>query len=354
MPITKKSGSSWSGYAGLLLGILLIIYLFSKVDLAGAIGRISAIGFASGFILLPYFLLHLFETIAWMRLFPGVTTAISFFKLLKIQFISETVSMTLPAGVAVGEPLRSYLCRRFIGIPIPAGVASVAVRRLVLASAQGLYTIIGAIVGFSFLESVSVKMIGFGGLGYILAGAGTLIFLLFFVFLVLLLNGKAAQKLHTFLMLVPFKKVKQWLLEKESGFLDTDAELRGFKGSFIARLLPVVLLYVLAWFMLALESFIILKLLGVQISFFQVIAIDTVLTILRGLFFFIPSGLGVQELGYMAFFQALGMADFQSNGVAFMLLRRFKEAIWYAIGYAIMFLSGVHLSDAEQVTKNES
>jgi len=100
----KKSGSSWTGYAGLCLGILLIAYLFSQVDLQGAVERISLIGFSSLFILLPYLGLHVLESIAWFMLFPGSTVPISFFKLLKIQLIAETVSMTLPAGVAVGEP----------------------------------------------------------------------------------------------------------------------------------------------------------------------------------------------------------------------------------------------------------
>ena len=32
-----------------------------------------------------------------------------------------------------------------------------------------------------------------------------------------------------------------------------------------------------------------------------------------------------------------------------MLLRRFKEVLWYTFGYGVMFFSGVHLHDAEEV-----
>ena len=116
----------------------------------------------------------------------------------------------------------------------------------------------------------------------------------------------------------------------------------------------VMLFYILAWFTLAIESYIILTLLGVHISFIQVLAIDTAITLLRALFFFIPSGLGVQDLGYLAFFQALGMHDFLAYGGAFVLLRRFKEVLWYAAGYGVMFFSGVHLRDAERVSSAES
>ena len=354
MQISQKSSSSWTGYAGLCLGIVLIVYLFSQVDLHAAIGRISKIGVSSVLILVPYLALHLIETFTWMKLFPRSITAIPFFKLLKIQIITETVSMTLPAGVAVGEPLRPFLCYRFLKIPLPAGVASVAIRKLMLGVAQGLYTLIGAIAGFSLLQKASLQMLGFEGLGYIMAATGSAVFLSFLLLLMLLLNGKAAHNLHGFLMRIPFKRIKTWLSAMESGFYDTDQELKSYKGPFSGRLFMVLLFYILAWFTLAIESYIILTLLGVPISFVQVLAIDTSITILRGLFFFIPSGLGVQDLGYLAFFQALGLQDFLAYGAAFVLLRRFKEVLWYAAGYGVMFFSGVHLHDAEGGVNGDS
>ncbi len=348
MQLTKKSGSTLAGYIGLGLGIVLVVFQFRQIDFASVIGRISSIGFPSVVILLPFLALHLLETFAWIRVFPPSITAISFSKLLKIQFIAETISMTLPAGVAVGEPLRPFLCHRFMGIPLPAGVASVAVRKLMLGVAQGIYTIIGAVAGFSLLQTISIPIFPVGVLGYIMVGAGTIMFFVFLFLLLLLLNGNAAHNVHRLLMLVPFKKVKTWLLARERGFLDTDEELKSFDAPFAVRLVFVLLLYILAWFMLAIESYIILRLLGVELSFLQVLAMDTAITMLRVLFFFIPSGLGVQELGYRLFFQALGMNDVADYG-AFVLLRRFKELLWYSFGYGVMFFSGVHLRDAEGV-----
>ncbi len=352
MKLTKKSSSALTGYIGLALGIVLVVFQFRQIDFASVVLRISSIGFSSVFILLPFLMLHLLETVAWIRVFPPSITAISFSKLLKIQFIAETISMTLPAGMAIGEPLRPFLCHKFIGLPLPASVASVAVRKLLLGVAQGLYTIIGAVAGFSLLQTVSIPIFPFAVLGYIMVGAGTMVFLVFFVLLFLLLNGNAAQNVHKLLMFVPFKKVKMWLLAKEAGFLDTDEELRSFDGPFAGKLFFVLLIYILAWFMLAIESFIILRLLGVELSFLQVLAMDTAITMLRGIFFFIPSGLGVQELGYRLFFQTLGMHDFADYG-AFVLLRRFKELLWYSFGYGVMFFSGVHLRDAEEVSNGD-
>lgn len=164
-------------------------------------------------------------------------------------------------------------------------------------------------------------------------------------------NGNAVQKLHRLLMKIPFEKVRAWLLEREAGFAETDQKLQHIKASGMGVILPVMAIYVAAWMMLALESYLILHVLGLKVTFFQVLAFDTALTILRAIFFFIPSGLGIQDLGYLAFFHALGVPDYLAYGGAFVMLRRLKEVIWYSIGYGVMFMEGIHLRDAEQVSE---
>ncbi|RXK87986.1 flippase-like domain-containing protein [Chlorobaculum sp. 24CR] len=354
MQAHKKGKKSWTSYAGLLAGLALIAYLFSKVDLAGSMKLIASLGPSSLWILLPYLGLHLLETAAWQRLFPKESGQVPFFGLFKIQVVTETVSMTLPAGVAVGEPLRPWLCRKFLGIPLPDGVATVAVRKLLLGVTQGIYTMIGAIAGFGMLQAVSVQVVGFHGLGIVMLAAGIALTLVITLLLLLLINGKAASGLHRALMNIPFEKVRQWLLKQEEGFAETDQKLQRVKSGGMKSLLPVMAIYVAAWMMLALESYLILHVLGLKVTFFQVLAFDTALTILRAIFFFIPSGLGIQDLGYLAFFHALGFPDYLAYGGAFVMLRRFKEVIWYSIGYGVMFMEGIHLRDAEQVSEESA
>ncbi len=342
----NKAGRNWPGYAGLAVGFILIGILLSNMDLAGAFRRINAIGFASLLILLPFFGLHLLETVAWGRLFPKGVGRVDLFRLFKIQVVAETVSMTLPAGVAVGEPLRPWLCRRFMGVPLPDGFASIAVRKLMLGAAQGIYTIMGAFAGFSILQAASSKVLGFGGLGFVMFGAGAFVALSFLGMLLMMLNGNAAVTLHRVMVRVPFRKVREWLLDREEGFAETDRKLHGVKSDGLVGLLPVMALYIAAWMMLSVESYLILHLLGIKLAFSQVLAFDTAMLMLRAIFFFIPSGLGVQELGYLAFFGALGVSA--ADLAAFLLLRRAKEVVWYAIGYIVMFLEGIRLDDAQQ------
>jgi uncharacterized membrane protein YbhN (UPF0104 family) len=53
--------------------------------------------------------------------------------------------------------------------------------------------------------------------------------------------------------------------------------------------------------------------------------------------FFVPAGLGVQDLGYFAFFSALGVPDAMGVGAAFVLLKRTKELFWVCVGYTLLF-----------------
>lgn len=350
MQAHKKGKKFWSRYVGLLAGLALIAYLFSKVDLAGSMKLIGSLGPSSLFILLPYLGLHLLETAAWQRLFPKESGPVHFFGLFKIQVVAETVSMTLPAGVAVGEPLRPWLCRKFLGIPLPDGFATVAVRKLLLGATQGIYTLLAAIAGFGMLQAVSKQVVDFEGLGVIMIVVSFTMSLLFMLLLFLMTNGNAVGNLHRLLMKIPFEKVRQWLFKQQEGFAETDRKLQRVKSDGLKSFLLVMVIYVAAWMMLALETYLILQVLGLKVTFLQVLAFDTALTILRAIFFFIPSGLGIQDLGYLAFFHALGIPDYLAYGGAFVMLRRFKELIWYSIGYGVMFMEGIHLQDAEQVS----
>jgi len=204
------------------------------------------------------------------------------------------------------------------------------------------------------LQAASKQVVGFGGLGVIMIVAGILITVAFMLMLVLLTNGNAASGLHRLLMKIPFEKARQWLLRAQEEFAETDRKLQRLKSDGMKSLLPVMVIYVGAWMMLALESYLILQVFGLKVTFLQVLAFDTALTILRAIFFFIPSGLGIQDLGYLAFFHALGLPDYLTYGGAFVMLRRFKEVIWYSIGYGLMFMEGIHLRDAEQVSEENA
>jgi uncharacterized membrane protein YbhN (UPF0104 family) len=62
--------------------------------------------------------------------------------------------------------------------------------------------------------------------------------------------------------------------------------------------------------------------------------------------FFSPGGLGVQDLGYMAFLSALGIPEAPAVSAAFVVLKRSKEILWIGVGYALLLLGGERASEA--------
>jgi uncharacterized membrane protein YbhN (UPF0104 family) len=86
------------------------------------------------------------------------------------------------------------------------------------------------------------------------------------------------------------------------------------------------------WSLDGLGSFIALRLLGVTLSFSDVFAIEAALTVVRGAAVFTPSGMGVQDLGYLAFFSAYGIPNAAVVGPAFVVLKRGRELFFAWVG----------------------
>ena len=93
----------------------------------------------------------------------------------------------------------------------------------------------------------------------------------------------------------------------------------------------------IAWLMEALETLLILSLLNSGLTFSQVMPVEAFLVTVRVAAFFVPAGLGVQDVGYAMFLAAFGVPNAVSVAAAFVLLKRAKEGFWTAVGY-LLFL----------------
>jgi len=88
------------------------------------------------------------------------------------------------------------------------------------------------------------------------------------------------------------------------------------------------------------EAFVILRLLGVDMTFTQVLAFEVVVSFVRSLAFMVPAGLGVQDAGYVAFLGAFSVPDAPTMGVAFVLIKRAKELLYVAVGFLFFLVLG--------------
>jgi hypothetical protein len=97
-----------------------------------------------------------------------------------------------------------------------------------------------------------------------------------------------------------------------------------------------------AWQLGAVETYLILRLLGRPVGFAQAFAIEILAAAIEGLFFFVPAKMGTQEGGRVVIFLSMGLTP--AVGFALGFLRRLRELAWAAVGFVILagYRSGDH------------
>jgi len=92
--------------------------------------------------------------------------------------------------------------------------------------------------------------------------------------------------------------------------------------------------YLLMWTCEALESWVLLLLLGFDVGFADALAIEATVSVVRALAFFVPAGIGFQEAGYLALLGTTGPGA--AAATAFVFARRLREVCWIALGYVLL------------------
>jgi len=93
----------------------------------------------------------------------------------------------------------------------------------------------------------------------------------------------------------------------------------------------------IAWALGSVETWLILKFLGSEVSLATATVIEAFGTAVKVATFLVPASLGVLEGGFLATFATLGLSS--TTAISFSLVRRLREAVWVAIGliaFAVM------------------
>jgi hypothetical protein len=194
-----------------------------------------------------------------------------------------------------------------------------------------------ALLSWPMLRHVSTSVLGAAGLPQALLAAGGLLLVMAAGSYVLLAHGRVASRLHTLLGRIPSAWLKQKLRALEAPLTRTDGELEAFFATAWRSPLPL-LAFLASWLLEALDTYLILTLLGVHLPWNTVGALEVSASFLRNVAFVVPAGLGIQDVSYLAFLRALDVPDALNVTAAFLLLKRSKEMFWAAWGYVILAL----------------
>jgi uncharacterized protein (TIRG00374 family) len=283
-----------------------------------------------------------FDTCAWRATFEHAKD-LPVTLLWRLRIATEAVMNSLPAGVALGETLKAVLLERCCGVEIALGTANVLVSKVALAIAQGCFLILGIALASRELDAHSVALIGRSGLATYGLGAASL-FLAVFVGLAIAaqreLFSRALHRLHA----ISNHSWRARLARLRAPLARIDHGL-GVAVRAPRRVALAVVLFFCGWLSLGFEAWLILRLLTPQVSLANAISIEALASIVRVLFFFIPAGLGAQELGYYGLLQAFGLPDAAAMAAAFMVIKRTKEVFWISLGYVVLSLLPARISE---------
>ena len=110
-----------------------------------------------------------------------------------------------------------------------------------------------------------------------------------------------------------------------------DRGLRSYIG--VGRLAPSGLLHALCWTLGGVEAWVTLRLMGVPVTLFEALAIDSLVVSLRTFGFWVPAALGVQEAAYVLVLGLFGLGPHVA--IAFSLVRRARDLLIGVIGLSV-------------------
>ena len=333
----------WGAFAGCLA---LFARALAKSDLHAAWGHIVGIGPLAVVALVPFGIGLAMDTWAWRTLLGGLERRVPFPMLYKIRVALEAVTNSAPLGALFADALAPVLVSRRTDVPAEDVFAACTAKRWTIARAHAAYVTIASLIGFGVLSRASEPLLKSRALLPLCFAAAAFLVLTSFAVEALAGHGRVAERVSVFLAHRRFGRVKAWIDARQERFARADVQLKRISRSRGVQLGAAV--RVLGqWVIEGLETFLLLRLLGAEVGIVETFAMDAALSIVRTAAVFAPAGIGVQDVGYLAFFEALGVPNASALGPAFVVLKRVKEAIWIAIGFAVLARVGSRAELAE-------
>lgn len=317
---------------GIALGIILLVQLFGRINFKDApaeLANVGVLGFALA--LIPYCLIALVDTTGWRRL---LAEPIPLRKIFNIRAATEALVICAPMGSLLSDPAKAWMLKRRYNMRLSQTTASIVLRKFLLGFGQGLVALVVAAVAWIFGDQLGVHdlpsnlltaLISIGG-GMAVLGLLLTSFVCF---------GALLRQAHTLVLRIRIVAFQRWMLKQEVRFEELHQSFAHLGKEGFRDVLIAALEYVSLWILELFETYIILRVLGVDISFTQASVIEAICTLARAAAFMVPGGIGVQDSGYASLLIASGVHG--PSVAAFLLLKRLREALWAALGLGLLF-----------------
>lgn len=292
-----------------LIGIFLFKWVYEFFGSKESLELITENKSKLFFIILIHIPTLFFDAMAWKVFIKNETFSILWSFI--ITWVSQASGKFFPTGTVTGEFIRIYLGTKK-GLSFHES-SSTVFADLVIATFS-----LFLIASFSFLVVLSNNVIFFQNDNSFYIVISLLILLSGCVFFYFFINRRLLKFFLNLKNPLNFKlkrnNIKLLLKIDYSLFKISSNKLNIFKAT-ITRLL--------GWISGALEIYVFLMIINVEVSFVDVILIEAFTGLIRSVVFFIPAGLGVQELAFVIIGSHVGLSDSVSFSMA--IGRRIRE-----------------------------
>jgi putative membrane protein len=307
-------------------GLAVVAYLVVQIGPAAIWSSLATLGWRLPLVLaFPYALAAVVDTLAWRLLLPG---PVPFWLLMRARLAGEAVNLATPTMAVGGEPLKAYLLRPHVSLS--DGLVSVIADKTTIVVGQMLFLALGLLTA-RFLEPpagrmlpimtglLGVEILAIGGFVLVQASGG------------LGHGGRLLGRLGTRVGMGGGGRLQQ-------GLGDLDRALAALYRHGRRRLIASALVHTVAWATGGLEVYVVLRFLGQPAALSTALIIESFASGVKFASFMVPASLGALEGGYVAFFEAFGLAA--SAGLSFVLVRRLREFTWAIVGFLALGVSG--------------
>lgn len=346
-PPKRGLGRALLRAGALVLAVGLFAWTLRDLDISRLGQLLRSVGPLAVLILVPQAVGMLLHTAAWKELLAGLGNRAPLFALASTFFGSEATRMVAPAGPAVGETVAAYGIVRRFEVPWPRALASLATKKAWVVLTHGVSMVLLLVVGGRELDRLANGSPQGRVLPLIAVAMTVMLVVAGSATLGLLSSRRVARLATTGLARVRWERVRAWA-DRERDRPDAaaaaalPASRHALAGLFLFG----------QWMTEVLETLLILRLLGVPISFTEALLIELGGAMVRSLAFLVPGGLGVQDASYIGLLGALGFPGATEVGATFVLLKRTKELFYVAVGLFLLTLvkRGSRQSEAITVT----
>lgn len=307
-----------------ILGAGLLFFVIQNSDSGLILAKLKEIGFLGAVcVLAVYFFAFLIDTASWHLTIESLGGRFrQLYELWKIRMVGEAFNIATPLGTIGGEPIKAALLKNLLGVTYDKGIASLVMAKTINLIALVAYLIIG--YGLILLSPQFSTIFKYS------AGIGLLAFSIgiFGFFCVQRFRGLSRTG-GAFFRTRFGKPLFKWFDDMKS----FEHELVRFYSGTGGRFSRATSLAFMNWVVGTGETFVIAFFLGSPISIWEAWILESAVQLTRAATFFIPLSLGTQE-GALFLVTATITGD-GALGVAISLVKRLREIVWIAWGFAI-------------------